>query len=220
MRESSIRLALMATLFAGFTAAQAASAQVAGTAIGPRKVSAPLAFVNACQRYAWLCSKQWRTAEPLAPERVLDVARKINRRVNFAITPVTDIQNYGKTDYWALPRRGRGDCEDIALEKYLMLLDAGVDARDLSIAIALDGRRQNHAVLVLHHSSGDLVLDNLTSRIRPLQRAGYRFLAIQARDDKRTWDAATVPPAAGGDFGHRWGQTASFTQERFSPGHE
>lgn len=220
MRESSIRLALLAALFAGFTAEPAASAQLAETVTSPRKVNAPPAFVNACQRYAWLCSNEWRTAEPLDSDRVLELAHKVNRRVNFSITPVPDIRNYGKVDYWALPRRGQGDCEDIALEKYMMLLDAGVDAHDLSIAIALDRNRQNHAVLILHHSSGDLVLDNLTTRIRPLQKSGYRFLAIQARDDKRTWNAATVPPSTSGDVRHRWDQTASFLPERFHPGHD
>ncbi len=75
-----------------------------------------------------------------------------------------------------------------------MLLDAGVDSQDLSIAVVLNQRGDNHAVLVLRHSTGDLVLDSLSRRIRPWDQTGYRYLAMQSSGDKTQWEVVMNQP--------------------------
>ncbi len=177
-------------------AAPGQSIPAARTSTGePVAVRAPSAFLDACARYDWLCAGS-APGRLIDPAEMLGLARSVNRRVNLVTTQVTDAENYGLVEYWTLPRRGRGDCEDYVLAKYRLLLEAGIDSRNLAVAIALDRFGSNHAVLVLRHPSGDLILDNLLSDVSPWHETGYRFLAMQREDDKRGWIAAAPPPEA------------------------
>ncbi len=155
-------------------------------------VAPPPGFAEACKRYRWVCEDRGRGRTGIG--ELLPIAERINRRVNTSVRELTDAENYGAADYWTLPRNGSGDCEDFVLQKFNLLLAAGVDSRDLSIAVALNGRGENHAVLVLHHPKGDLVLDNLTSQIRPWNQTGYRFLAMQTSADKQRWEVVAHQP--------------------------
>jgi len=159
-----------------------------------RLVDAPPGFLDSCRRYQWFCTNRTTGARPIGQADLLDLARKINRRVNFSVSPLSDPENYGVADYWTLPANGNGDCEDFVLQKYKLLLDAGVDSRDLSIAVVLDRQGNNHAVLVLRHSSGDLVLDSLSRRIRPWNQTGYTYLAMQSGGDKTQWEVVMNQP--------------------------
>src|SRR3954453_8331472 len=49
----------------------------------------------------------------------------VNDRVNAAVEPVTDEDNYGTIEYWSYPANGKGDCEDYVLMKRKLLIDAG-----------------------------------------------------------------------------------------------
>jgi len=71
---------------------------------------------------------------------------------------------------------------------------AHIDSRDMSIAVVLDRNGDNHAVLVLRHSSGDLVLDSLSRSIRPCSRSGYTFLAMLSGGDQIRWGVVMNQP--------------------------
>jgi predicted transglutaminase-like cysteine proteinase len=157
-------------------------------------VKAPPGFNETCRRYQWFCVNQTSRAGTASQDGLLDLAHKINRRVNNTVTQLSDPENYGVADYWTLPVNGNGDCEDFVLQKYKLLLDAGVDSRDMSIAVVLDGKGGNHAVLVLRHSTGDLVLDSLSRRIRPWNQTGYTYLAMQSSGDKTQWEVVMNQP--------------------------
>jgi predicted transglutaminase-like cysteine proteinase len=159
-----------------------------------RLVEPPPGFSETCKRYQWFCENQPAGASPFAEADLLDLAKEINRRVNRAVYPLSDPENYGVADYWTLPVNGNGDCEDYVLQKFKLLLDAGVDSRDMSIAVVLDRRGDNHAVLILRYSSGDLVLDNLSSRVRPWNQTGYTFLAMQSGANKTEWEVVMNQP--------------------------
>ncbi|MFQ5567741.1 MAG: transglutaminase-like cysteine peptidase [Paracoccaceae bacterium] len=178
---------------AGLPAALAAD-QSAPRLAERRLIDAPPGFDDSCRRYPWFCTNRTTGAGAIGQAELLDLATRINRRVNHKVSQLSDPENYGVADYWTLPANGSGDCEDFVLQKYKLLLDAGVDSRDLSIAVVLDRRGDNHAVLVLRHSSGDLVLDSLSSRIRPWNRTGYTFLAMQSSDDKSRWEVVMNQP--------------------------
>ena len=188
-------LSIATMILAGSLAAPAA-AQSMGPAqpAARRLVEAPPGFLDSCRRYPWFCTNRTTGAAPLGQADLLELAARINRRVNRAVSQLSDPENYGVADYWTLPANGNGDCEDFVLQKYKLLLDAGVDSRDLSIAVVLDRHGDNHAVLVLRHGSGDLVLDSLTRRIRPWNRTGYTFLAMQSGDDKTRWEVVINQP--------------------------
>lgn len=181
-------LALMPGIVTGPEAVAGPSADAGTNPSGPILVKAPPGFVDSCARYRWLCTERAGTAERLAPNAMLDLARRINARVNRTVTPLSDPENFGVAEYWTLPVNGSGDCEDYALEKYRLLLEAGIDGRDLRIAVVLDRNGDNHVVLVLRHPSGDLVLDSLTDRILAWNRTGYRFLAMQYGTETALWE--------------------------------
>lgn len=90
---------------------------------------------------------------------------EINRSVNLAIRPVSDLAQYGLFDAWksALVTffRGAGDCEDYAVAKYVALREAGVPADKLRIVIVRDELRGgDHAVAAIWFDGRWLILDN------------------------------------------------------------
>jgi len=172
-----------------------AAAEPPAHAEGGFAVEAPPGFREACGRYAWLCRADPGHTQQLSDARLLGIATRVNARVNRAIMQVDDSVNHGAAEYWALPRNGRGDCEDIALLKMKLLLEEGVLSKDLVMAIVLDRRGDNHAVLLLRLESGDVMLDSLTETIALWHRSGYRVLARQAIANKSQWEA--LLPAAG-----------------------
>jgi predicted transglutaminase-like cysteine proteinase len=182
-------------ILAGSLAAPAAAQSLdSSQPVERRLVDAPPGFLDSCSHYQWFCTTRTSGARQIGQADLLELASKINRRVNFSVSQLSDPENYGVADYWTLPANGSGDCEDFVLQKYKLLLDAGVDSRDLSIAVVLDRQGDNHAVLVLRHGSGDLVLDSLSRRIRPWNRTGYTFLAMQSRDNKTQWEVVMNQP--------------------------
>lgn len=179
--------------------AVAAPKPAASHLVAVKPIAAPQGIGEICRRYDWACARPARnrpTAARMPAKAVLDVARSVNISVNARVREVSDRQQYGREDVWALPTARGGDCEDFALAKKQRLIDAGLSPASLLIATVLDRQRNPHAVLVLRTGSGDYVLDNLTSRILPWQDTGYSFLRMQNPEEPRHWDAIL----AGGIF--------------------
>lgn len=92
----------------------------------------------------------------------------INSKVNNAVRYVSDYAQHGVADLWSSPlatmASGQGDCEDYAILKYALLLEAGVDKADLRLLLVKDlAVRQDHAVLAVRQNGRWLVLDNRRS---------------------------------------------------------
>jgi predicted transglutaminase-like cysteine proteinase len=90
---------------------------------------------------------------------------EVNRAVNLAIRPVSDLAHHGVVDRWSAPlatlAAGRGDCEDYAIAKFVALREAGLADDDLRLVIVRDRRtRSDHAVLTVRQNERWLVLDN------------------------------------------------------------
>ena len=115
----------------------------------------------------------------------------VNLRVNHQIRYAPDEVAYGRSDVWALPLAsggsGLGDCKDYVLEKRRALLAAGVPAQDLAIAIVRTPWGRIHSVLLVMTTSGELVLDSLTSWIRPWHDVHYAWLERQAPGREFAW---------------------------------
>ncbi len=76
---------------------------------------------------------------------------EINRAINLAIRPISDLMQYGEIDVWTSPlatlTRGGGDCEDYAIAKFVALQLAGVAPDDLRIVVMHDTiHGEDHAV--------------------------------------------------------------------------
>jgi predicted transglutaminase-like cysteine proteinase len=90
---------------------------------------------------------------------------EINRAINLAIHPMSDLDQYGEIDVWSSPLHtlttGSGDCEDYAIAKFAALRWAGIAPEDLRIVIMRDTiRGEVHAVAAARLDGQWLTLDN------------------------------------------------------------
>lgn len=124
--------------------------------------------------------------------------KAVNRRVNRSLIADTDARVYQTNDYWEAPamtRGARGDCEDFALVKRRLLIEQGIPAAALSLAIVRTRYNEDHAVLVVATRQGDFVLDNLAFSVRPWQKTGYDWVSRQAPGDDLGWVSLMPAPA-------------------------
>ncbi|MBV9261789.1 MAG: transglutaminase-like cysteine peptidase [Pseudolabrys sp.] len=119
---------------------------------------------------------------------VVDAGRKlqgrarigeINRAVNLAIRPASDLAQYGVIELWASPlttfASGAGDCEDYAIAKYVALREAGVPERDLRLLVVRLGN-DDHAVVSARVDGEWLILDNRNMRLLTEADSGLEAL--------------------------------------------
>jgi predicted transglutaminase-like cysteine proteinase len=89
----------------------------------------------------------------------------INRAINLAITPMSDLAQWGVLDRWSAPLEtfttGRGDCEDYAIAKYVALTAAGVAPSDVKLVIFRNTEAdEDHAVVAVRLDGAWIMLDN------------------------------------------------------------
>jgi predicted transglutaminase-like cysteine proteinase len=89
----------------------------------------------------------------------------INRAINLAIQPESDLAQWGVEDRWSSPlatlTSGRGDCEDYAIAKYVALLEAGIADTDIRLIIVRDiATGDDHAVVAARVDEKWIILDN------------------------------------------------------------
>ena len=87
---------------------------------------------------------------------------------------VSDLQHWGKSDYWATPiefiASGGGDCEDFAVAKYFSLIQLGVASDKLALNyVFATPLNQSHLVLAYYPLPGrePWILDNIINTIKP-----------------------------------------------------
>ena len=90
---------------------------------------------------------------------------EINREINLAIRPMSDLAQFGEIDVWSSPLvtfyRDAGDCEDYAIAKFVMLGMAGVPSEDLRIVVLADTiQDEGHAIVAARLDGRWLILDN------------------------------------------------------------
>jgi len=152
----------------------------------------PSGFKGICKTYDWACSD--RSGSLRDDKSVMQTAIIINSQVNAAIEPVTDAAQYGVVERWTLPDTGRGDCEDFALLKKKLLIEAGVAASNLLMVVA-KSKGERHAMLILRLNDGDYVLDNLSPEIIAWANSAYTFLELQAPSEPSGWES--IKPQSG-----------------------
>ncbi|CAN5305779.1 transglutaminase-like cysteine peptidase [soil metagenome] len=112
----------------------------------------------------------------------------VNGAVNAAVVPATDEEIYGRAEVWAYPGK-YGDCEDLVLEKRRDLIVKGWPVGALLITVVRQKNGDGHAVLTVLSDRGDLVLDNLESRVLVWTDTDYRYVKRQSEYDSGRWEA-------------------------------
>jgi predicted transglutaminase-like cysteine proteinase len=133
------------------------------------RISADNAILARCRDDAQHCPKAAQNfLAIIAQGRALEGRARIgviNRAVNLAIEPMSDMAQWGVPDRWSPPLEtfttGHGDCEDYAIAKYVALTAAGVAAADVKLAIVHNvDVDEDHAVALVRLDGDWIVLDN------------------------------------------------------------
>ena len=131
---------------------------------------------------------------------------EINRAINLAIHPMSDLAQYGQIDFWSSPlvtfAHAAGDCEDYAIAKYVALRLAGVAADDLRLVVLHDTvRGEDHAVAAARLDGHWLMLDN--NRMAMVEDADVRnyrpLFVLDERGVMRYGDAPLMAALPGRD---------------------
>jgi predicted transglutaminase-like cysteine proteinase len=153
---------------------------------------APFQHVRFCLRYPADCRSNLAEDEriDLTSER-LELLDRVNRRVNGDIAPVQ--KSYGESlrETWTIAPF-TGDCNDYAVTKRHELLQSGLPAKALRLAVVKMKSGSGHLVLLAATTKGELVLDSLTEAIVPWQSTNYQWMRIQSASDARIWHEVRV----------------------------
>lgn len=126
-------------------------------------------LVSLCRDHAEVCTPAARRflsiLDTVKVRRGRDQLEEANRQVNAAIRYVSDLSQHSVADRWSAPlttlASGRGDCEDYAIAKYVILREAGYPTADLRFLLVRDRfAREDHAVLAARLDGRWLILDN------------------------------------------------------------
>ena len=114
---------------------------------------------------------------------------EINRAINLAIRPMSDLAQYGQADVWSSPlvtfAHGAGDCEDYAIAKFVALGLAGISPDDLRIVVVHDTvSGEDHAVAAARLDGHWLTLDNRRmAMVEDANARNYRPLFVIDQHD-------------------------------------
>ena len=110
---------------------------------------------------------------------------------------MTDMDHWGVVERWNYPDDGYGDCEDYALEKRKLLMQAGLPREALLMTVVRDHNGNGHAVLTVKTDRGQYILDNQTNEVLFWTDTGYRPVKRQSQSDPNVWVSLGDPrPAA------------------------
>ena len=111
------------------------------------------------------------------------LASRINREVNESVSYKTDLEQYSTPEFWK-EAGAFGDCEDYALRKRELLLNAGFARKDLHLALCWDETGAYHCVLLVDTDNGWYALDNRHSAPMPPSSLGYTWDKALREDGK------------------------------------
>jgi len=180
-------LGLAFALIAFCSAASSAYAAPVSMVVGG-PTSQPIGHYDFCKIHTAECSIR---SPDNVPEhmtgKLLREITAVNLSVNTRVKPMSDMDNYGKEEWWAYPDNGFGDCEDYALEKQRELKVVGIAISNLLMTVVRKPDGEGHAVLTVRTDDGDFILDNLTDKVRLWNQTSYRYLKRQASDNTGHW---------------------------------
>jgi predicted transglutaminase-like cysteine proteinase len=148
----------------------------------------PIGWVEFCADHPVECRVTATTPRDvvLSNKAWTDLVR-INKWANENIKPMTDMDHWGVVEKWSYPDDGYGDCEDYALLKRRMLIDAGWPREALLMTVVREKNGNGHAVLTVKTDKGEFILDNQEERVLLWSETSYRFVKRQSQADPNRW---------------------------------
>lgn len=149
---------------------------------------APIGWIEFCADNPGECApSKGEPRDVILTSKVWKDLVRINKWVNTTIKPVTDMDHWGVVEKWSYPDDGKGDCEDYALLKRRMLIDAGWPQEALLMTVVRERNGDGHAVLTVKTDKGEFILDNQHPDIRLWSDTDYRFVKRQSQYDQNVW---------------------------------
>ena len=190
--------AIATVLLLGQGADRATAEPVRFVSLG-EDATAPVGWVEFCDENPGECPDE--NTEPrdilFTPEVWKDLQR-VNKWVNKAIEPMTDLAQWKREEKWSYPDTGRGDCEDYVLLKRQILIEAGWPREALLITVVREPNGNGHAVLTVKTDKGEFILDNQNEEILLWSETAYRFVKRQSQTNANVWvalgDLRPAPP--------------------------
>lgn len=137
-----------------------------------------------CAQVRWAALIDDLKSRPLA-----DRVEYANEYLN-AVRYVPATENWGSPGYWETPFEflaHGGQCQDYAISKYLALQASGVPDSAMRVVVVHDRQTgQDHAILIVTVDGRDLVLDNMTTTVDPIENV-TRYRAYYAINNSGWW---------------------------------
>jgi len=186
-KSGIVLIAALATSASGALPAVAGPERLAHVRVS-EATQPPPGWVEFCARQPGECASAMTAPQNLALSRKAwrDLVQ-VNDWVNETIKPLSDLEHWGVVERWSYPDDGYGDCEDYALLKRRMLIEAGWPREALLLTLVRGADGEGHAVLTVTTEKGDYVLDNMRSDILLWSNIGYRFVKRQSQYDSNVW---------------------------------
>lgn len=151
------------------------------------ETSQPIGHYEFCERMPKECRIRNSVVQPVKlTQPVWDTILDVNQSVNTRIEPATDMELYGKEEYWTYPVNA-GDCEDYVLEKQRELHNKGLPLASLLITVVRKPDGEGHAVLTVRTDRGDFILDNLRNEVFNWKDTEYTYLKRQSTQSPGKW---------------------------------
>ncbi len=155
--------------------------------------SQPIGHYEFCKALPKECAIRSHDAAPAKMSREFwRLVLNVNQTANSSIKPMTDMEIYGKEEFWAYPKTV-GDCEDYVLLKRHLLMQAGISPANLLITVVRKQDGEGHAVLTVRTNNGDYILDNLIDEVVAWTDTDYTYLKRQSTGHTGRWVTIETP---------------------------
>ena len=161
------------------------------------EVDTPDGWINYCMRNITECDNLETKSQfiQLTVESIENL-NKINTFVNSRIIARSDMAHNNTSDYWDVPKDNYGDCEDYALMKRKLLIEAGFSKGALLMTMVKLETGELHAVLTVITQHGDYILDNLSESISPWFNKPFKYLKRQSKHNQNIWTSLNGAPVS------------------------
>ncbi|MBV2143812.1 transglutaminase-like cysteine peptidase [Falsochrobactrum sp. TDYN1] len=151
------------------------------------RTSQPIGHYEFCERHPAECNIRSLANAPVTlTMKLWQQIIAVNASVNEKIAPRTDMEVWGREEYWEYPTTA-GDCDDYMLLKRRELMALGIPAHTLLFTVVRQSNGEGHAVLTVRTDRGDFILDNLDQRVLAWNETDYTYLKRQSTANTGVW---------------------------------